>query len=424
MKDIEKIKIAVIGLGYVGLPLAVEFSKKKKVIGFDVDEKRITELKEGFDKTGELSNREILSVQDIKFTSNVDELSESNFYIVTVPTPVDAKNVPDLSMLKSASKLVGKVLKEDDIVVYESTVYPGATEEICVPILERESNLIFNKDFFCGYSPERINPGDKKNKLPNITKITSGSTKESAAFINQLYSEIISAGTHMTNSIIEAEAAKVIENTQRDINIALMNELSIIFRKMNIDTEAVLEASRTKWNFLDFKPGLVGGHCIGVDPYYLTYKSEKVGHKSQIILAGRGLNDGMSKYIYDEFKILLKSKIKNKDPRILVMGVTFKENCPDIRNSKIFDIIKMLKEDKYYTDLYDSLADKDEVERKSGIRPIDSLTKDFYDAIFLAVPHEEFLDMGHKKIKSLLKNESVFLDLKSCFDKEHSDYRM
>ncbi len=424
MKDLEKTKIAVIGLGYVGLPLAVEFSKKKEVIGFDVDEKRITELKEGFDKTGELSNREILSVQDIKFTSNVDELSESNFYIVTVPTPVDAKNVPDLSMLESASKLVGKVLNKDDIVVYESTVYPGATEEICVPILERESNLIFNKDFFCGYSPERINPGDKKNKLPNITKITSGSTKESAAFINQLYSEIISAGTHMTNSIIEAEAAKVIENTQRDINIALMNELSIIFRKMNIDTEAVLEASRTKWNFLDFKPGLVGGHCIGVDPYYLTYKSEKVGHKSQIILAGRGLNDGMSKYIYDEFKILLKSKIKNKDPRILVMGVTFKENCPDIRNSKIFDIIKMLKEDKYNTDLYDSLADKDEVERKSGIRPIDLLKKDFYDAIFLAVPHKEFLDMGHEKIKSLLKNESVFLDLKSCFDKEHSDYRM
>ena len=361
MKSLEKIKIAVIGLGYVGLPLAVEFSKKKEVIGFDVDKKRIEELKEGFDRTGELSNNEILSVQNIEFTSNVDQLSESNFYIVTVPTPVDDKNVPDLSMLKSASKLVGKVLNKDDIVVYESTVYPGATEEICVPILERESNLIFNKDFFCGYSPERINPGDKKNKLPNITKITSGSTKESAAFINQLYSEIISAGTHMTNSIIEAEAAKVIENTQRDINIALMNELSIIFRKMNIDTEAVLEASRTKWNFLDFKPGLVGGHCIGVDPYYLTYKSEKVGHKSQIILAGRGLNDGMSKYIYDEFKILLKSKIKNKDPRILVMGVTFKENCPDIRNSKIFDIVKMLKEDKYNTYLYDSLSNKDDV---------------------------------------------------------------
>tara|TARA_B100000927_G_C16473782_1_gene472570 strand:- start:4401 stop:5672 length:1272 start_codon:yes stop_codon:yes gene_type:complete len=423
MKDLEKIKIAVIGLGYVGLPLAVEFSKKKEVIGFDVNKKRIAELKEGFDKTGELSNDDILS-QNIEFTSNVDELSESNFYIVTVPTPVDDKNIPDLSMLESASKLVGKVLTKDNIVVYESTVYPGATEEICVPILERESNLIFNEDFFCGYSPERINPGDKKNKLPNITKITSGSTEESAIFINQLYSEIISAGTHMTNSIIEAEAAKVIENTQRDINIALMNELSIIFRKMNIDTEAVLEASRTKWNFLDFKPGLVGGHCIGVDPYYLTYKSEIVGHKSQIILAGRGLNDGMSKYIYDEFKVLLKSKIKNKNPKILVMGVTFKENCPDIRNSKIFDIINLLKEDKYNIDLYDSLADKDDVEKKSGIRPIDLLKKDFYDVIFLAVPHTEFLEMGYEKIKSLLKTENVFLDLKSCFDKEHSDYRM
>ena len=395
MKELENIKIAVIGLGYVGLPLAVEFSQKKNVIGFDVNEKRIAELKEGFDKTGELTTNEILSAKNINFTTNIDDLLASDFYIVTVPTPVDNKNIPDLSMLKSASSLVGKVLSKDNIVVFESTVYPGATEEICVPILQKESNLILNKDFFCGYSPERINPGDKKNKLTNITKITSGSTKESAILINELYSEIISAGTHMTNSIMEAEAAKVIENTQRDINIALMNELSIIFRKMNIDTEAVLEASRTKWNFLDFKPGLVGGHCIGVDPYYLTYKSEMVGHKSQIILAGRGLNDGMPKYIYDEFKILLKSKINNINPRILVMGVTFKENCPDIRNSKIFDVVKLLLEDKHNVDLYDSLADKDEVEQSSGIRPIDSLKNDFYDVVHTGIT-------GSTKISKIL----------------------
>ena len=424
MNKLEEIRIAVIGLGYVGLPLAIEFAKKMDVIGYDINKKRIEELNEGFDKTRELSSKEITSVKNIEFTCNQDILAKANFYIVTVPTPVDDDKNPDLSMMISASKLVGQVLSYDDMVVYESTVYPGATEEICVPILEEESGLIFNKDFFCGYSPERINPGDKSNKLPNIIKITSGSTNESAALVDQVYSLIITAGTHMTTSIIEAEAAKVIENTQRDINIALMNELSIIFRKMNIDTEAVLRASRTKWNFLDFRPGLVGGHCIGVDPYYLTYKSEMVGHKSQIILAGRGLNDGMPEYIYNEFKLLAKEKIKSAKPRVLIMGITFKENCPDIRNSKVFDIVKLLCNDDYLVDIYDNVSDHFEVEQECKILPIKKLVKNHYDAIFLSVAHKEFLNLGVEKIKLLLKKNGLFFDLKSCFDKNDSDYRM
>ena len=423
--DLSKIKIAVIGLGYVGLPLAVEFGKKRDVVGFDVNEIRLSELDANIDSTKETSKEELKKAKYLSFTGDINKITRCNCFIITVPTPVDELKLPDLSMLKTASSTVGKILKKGDIVIYESTVYPGATEEECVPVLEKYSNLIFNKDFYCGYSPERINPGDKEHRLTNIIKITSGSTPESADIIDALYNEIVEVGTHKAESIKVAEAAKVIENTQRDLNIALMNELSIIFDKMNIDTISVLEAAGTKWNFLPFRPGLVGGHCIGVDPYYLTYKSKKVGHDPQIILSGRNLNDGMSKYISNKMTNMINDLSPHEGTRnILILGLTFKENCPDIRNTKVIDIINSFPKELYSVGVYDPWADYDETEKEYGIKLLGTLDKNKYDGIILCVSHQNFLDMGLNQIKSLGKESHIFFDLKSMFDKDDSDFRL
>jgi UDP-N-acetyl-D-galactosamine dehydrogenase len=422
---LDQIKIAVIGLGYVGLPLAVEFGKKRDVVGFDVNLARLNELKNNIDLTLETSRKELEEAKYLSFSEKIEDIKSCNCYIITVPTPVDEMKLPDLTMIKAASKTIGNILKKGDIVVYESTVYPGATEEVCVPILEKYSNLKFNKDFYCGYSPERINPGDKEHRLTNIIKITSGSTPESAEIIDSLYNEIVEVGTHKAASIRVAEAAKVIENTQRDLNIALMNELSIIFDKLNIDTLSVLEAAGTKWNFLPFRPGLVGGHCIGVDPYYLTYKSKEAGHDPQIILYGRNLNDGMSKYIAEKMINMTNGISTNNDKKnILILGLTFKENCPDIRNTKVVDVINSFSKSKYLVDVYDPWAKSTEAEKEYGIKLIDRLESNKYDGIILCVSHREFKEMGIDKIKSLGKNEHILFDLKSVFDKDQSDFRL
>ena len=422
---LDQIKIAVIGLGYVGLPLAVEFGKKRDVIGFDVNLARLNELKNNIDLTLETSRKELEEAKYLSFSEKIEDIKSCNCYIITVPTPVDEMKLPDLTMIKAASKTIGNILKKGDIVVYESTVYPGATEEVCVPILEKYSNLKFNKDFYCGYSPERINPGDKEHRLTNIIKITSGSTPESAEIIDSLYNEIVEVGTHKAASIRVAEAAKVIENTQRDLNIALMNELSIIFDKLNIDTLSVLEAAGTKWNFLPFRPGLVGGHCIGVDPYYLTYKSKEAGHDPQIILSGRNLNDGMSNYIAEKMINMTNGISTNNDKKnILILGLTFKENCPDIRNTKVVDVINSFSKSKYLVDVYDPWAKSTEAEKEYGIKLIDRLESNKYDGIILCVSHREFKEMGIDKIKSLGKNEHILFDLKSVFDKDQSDFRL
>jgi len=411
-------KIAVIGLGYVGLPLAHAFSKKYEVVGFDIANWRIDELNNGIDRTLELSQKQVKEAlsNHMKFTSNLDEIASCNVYIVTVPTPIDKHKKPDLTPLVKASESIGKILKKEDIVIYESTVYPGATEEVCVPILEKFSGLKFNEDFYCGYSPERINPGDKEHTVTKILKVTAGSTPEIGKKVDALYASIITAGTHLAPSIKVAEAAKVIENSQRDVNIAFVNELAIIFNKLNIDTEAVLEAAGTKWNFLPFRPGLVGGHCIGVDPYYLTHKAQEVGYNPEIILAGRKLNDNMGIYVANQvIKLMIKKGQKIEGAKVLILGITFKENCPDIRNSRVIDVINELKEFGTNVEVYDPWANAQEVQREYNLPLLETVNLSHYEAIVLAVAHDKFnvLDFNVKEeqalfdIKSFVKNDTV-----------------
>jgi UDP-N-acetyl-D-galactosamine dehydrogenase len=407
-------KIGIIGLGYVGLPLAVEFGKVMDVVGFDINQKRIEELKSGHDRTREVEPGELSQAKRLCFTSNIEDLRPVNIYIVTVPTPVDEFKKPDLSPLISASKTVGQVLKKDDIVIYESTVFPGCTEEVCVPELERVSGLKFNVDFFCGYSPERINPGDKERRVSNIKKVTSGSTPEIAERVDQLYKKIIKAGTHKASSLKVAEAAKVIENSQRDINIAFVNELAMIFERIGIDTTEVLEAAGTKWNFLPFRPGLVGGHCIGVDPYYLTYKAEGLGYRPEVILSGRRINDNMGIHIATSVvKLMARKDLPINKSEILVLGITFKENCPDIRNSRVIDVIRELQSYGASVDVYDPLADSKEVEHEYGLKLVESLNKK-YHAIVLAVSHKEFSQLDWSTIRN---HNTVVYDVKSFLDR-------
>ncbi len=425
MLQLPELKIAIIGLGYVGLPLAVEFGKKVPVTGFDIHQKRIDELKAGQDHTLEVSPEELTQASQLTYTAQLEDLKDCNFFIVTVPTPIDDFKQPDLTPLIKASTSIGQVLKKGDIVVYESTVYPGATEETCIPVLEQVSGLKFNQDFFAGYSPERINPGDKQHRVTNILKITSGSTPQVAEFVDQVYNLIIEAGTHKAPSIKVAEAAKVIENTQRDVNIALINELALIFNKMGIDTEDVLKAAGTKWNFLPFRPGLVGGHCIGVDPYYLTHKAQSLGLHPEIILAARRLNDRMGEYVATQLiKEMVKQRIQVVGSKILVMGLSFKENCPDIRNTKIIDMVNALIEYDLDIDIYDPWIDHNEVEQEYGITPITSLKQGIYDAIIVALGHEQFKIMEIDTIKGLGKLKCVIYDLKYLFDKSKTDIRL
>ena len=425
MFALRDLNVAVIGLGYVGLPLAVEFSKKRQVMGFDTNRRRISTLIEGSDYTLEVSDEELANAGRLSFSSDIEDLRRCNVYIATVPTPIDQYKRPDLLPLVRASETIGKVLKKNDIVIYESTVYPGATEEECVPVLERESGLTFNVDFFVGYSPERINPGDKEHRVTNIRKVTSGSTPEVAEIVDQLYREIIEAGTFKAESIRVAEAAKVIENTQRDVNIALINELAIIFNKMGIDTKAVLDAAGTKWNFLPFRPGLVGGHCIGVDPYYLTHKAQAIGYHPEIILAGRRLNDSMGKYIGSQLvKALTKRNIPIAGARILVMGLTFKENCPDLRNTRVIDIVSELKEYGMSVDVFDPWVSKAEAHHEYGLDPIEAPESGAYDAVILAVAHREFKRMDEATIRSYGKQDHVVYDLKYVLESHESDLRL
>ena len=413
-----KTKISIIGLGYVGLPLAVEFGKKYKSIGFDVNKKRINELLIGFDNTGEISKRKLSSSIKLNFSNNEEVLSKSNIYIIAVPTPIDSKNNPDLTILLSATQLVGRHLKKEDIVIYESTVFPGCTEEDCVPVLEKESNLEYNKDFFCGYSPERINPGDTKRTLTKIIKITSGSNPKTAIKVDKLYSTIINAGTYKAESIRIAEAAKIIENCQRDINIAFVNELSILFDKMGIDTHKVLAAAETKWNFLPFKPGLVGGHCIGVDPFYLTYKAKEFGYNSKIILSGRKLNNSMPENIAERIIKRLDKNNDKKTIRGLILGATFKEDCPDIRNSKVFDLHKIFLKENYKIDIYDPFASYLDVKNKYKINLVSfsNINKKGYNFIIIAVGHSEFVNL---KLNKYAKNkETIIFDLKNIFNND------
>ena len=425
MLELSELKIAIIGLGYVGLPLAVEFGKQVPVVGFDIHQKRIDELKSGKDHTLEVSPEELAQATRLRYSANLEDLKDCNFYIVTVPTPIDQFKQPDLTPLIKASRSIGQVLSKGDVVVYESTVYPGATEEACIPVLEQVSGLIFNTDFFAGYSPERINPGDKQHRVTNILKITSGSTPEVADYVDQVYNLIIQAGTHKAPSIKVAEAAKVIENTQRDVNIALINELAVLFNKMGIDTEAVLQAAGTKWNFLPFRPGLVGGHCIGVDPYYLTHKAQSIGYHPEIILAGRRLNDGMGAYVVTQLvKDMIKKKIQVEGAKVLVLGLSFKENCPDIRNTKVIDIVHELQEYHIQADIYDPWIDAAEAEHEYGIQPITELKNGEYDAVILAVAHEQFKAMGAAQIRALGKVNHVLYDLKYIFSQAESDLRL
>ena len=425
--NLVDIKLAVIGLGYVGLPLAVEFGKKRPVVGFDINQQRIAQLKTGVDHTLEVTLEELKEASQLCYTNQVSDLKACNCFIVTVPTPIDEYKNPDLTPLILASETLGKILKEGDIVIYESTVYPGCTEEICIPVLEKYSNLKFNKDFFAGYSPERINPGDKEHRVSTIKKVTSGSTLEVADLVDILYNQIVKVGTHKAPSIKVAEAAKVIENTQRDLNIALINELAIIFNKLGIDTEAVLQAAGSKWNFLPFRPGLVGGHCIGVDPYYLTHKAEAIGYHPEIILAGRRLNDSMGSYIVAQLvKAMTKKRIHVDGAKVLVMGLAFKENCPDLRNTRVIDIVDELNEYNCEVDVFDPWAVAKEAEYEYGITPInqDALFPQTYDAIILAVGHSQFKEMGVKKIRGLGKDPHVLYDIKYLLDSSESDLRL
>lgn len=422
---LNEVKLAVVGLGYVGLPLAVEFGKKRSVLGFDINAARIAELKQGKDHTLEVSEEELAEAAQLRFSADKSELAQANVYIVTVPTPIDDYKRPDLTPLIKASETIGGVLKRGDIVIYESTVYPGATEEDCVPVLERVSGLKFGTDFHAGYSPERINPGDKQHRVSTIKKVTSGSNPEVAELVDQLYGSIIVAGTHKAPSIRVAEAAKVIENTQRDVNIALINELALIFNRMGIDTEAVLQAAGTKWNFLPFRPGLVGGHCIGVDPYYLTHKAQAIGYHPEIILAGRRLNDDMGRYVVSQLvKAMMKKRIQVQGARVLLMGLTFKENCPDLRNTRVVDIVKELKEYNVEVDVYDPWVDPAEAQHEYGITPVAKLAEDQYDGIILAVSHHQFVEMGAAAIRKLGKSAHVLYDLKYVLSADEADLRL
>lgn len=425
MLQLSDLKIAIIGLGYVGLPLAVEFGKQLPVVGFDIQQKRIQELQSGQDHTLEVSSEELKQAIHLSYSANLDDLRSCNFFIVTVPTPIDEFKQPDLTPLIKASTSIGKVLKKGDVVVYESTVYPGATEEACIPVLEQVSGLKFNQDFFAGYSPERINPGDKLHRVTNILKVTSGSTPEVADFVDAVYQLIVTAGTHKAPSIKVAEAAKVIENTQRDVNIALINELAVIFNKLGIDTEAVLQAAGTKWNFLPFRPGLVGGHCIGVDPYYLTHKAQSLGLHPEIILAARRLNDRMGEYVATQLiKEMVKQRIQVVGSKILVMGLSFKENCPDIRNTKIVDMVKALKEYDLDLDIYDPWVDPLDAAKEYGIDPVSSLANAKYDAIVLAVAHDQFKQMSVDEFKAVAKEKYVLYDLKYILNHTDVDIRL
>ncbi len=421
----QEMKLAVIGLGYVGLPLAVEFGKKRTVIGFDINPRRIEELRAGTDRTLEVEPEELAAAKWVHYTADPNELAAANVFIVTVPTPIDEFKQPQLEPLIRASETIGKVLKKGDIVIYESTVFPGATEGVCVPVLESVSGLRYNEDFFAGYSPERINPGDKQNRLPNIVKVTSGSTPEIADKVDALYAEIITAGTHKAPSIKVAEAAKVIENTQRDVNIALINELALIFNRLGIDTEDVLKAAGTKWNFLPFRPGLVGGHCIGVDPYYLTHKAQSIGYHPEIILAGRRLNDGMGSYVAAQLiKAMLKQCIQIQGARVLILGLSFKENCPDLRNTRVIDIVNELREYGVETDIYDPWVDPQEAQEEYQISLLSEPQEQQYDGIVLAVAHDQFRAMGAQGIRRLGRERHVLYDLKYVLGRYESDLRL
>jgi len=423
--SLRNCRIGVVGLGYVGLPLAVEFGKHFDTVGFDVKPGRIAELRAGRDSTLEVSRKELAGITRLSFTTDLAELRRCKVYIVTVPTPIDEYKRPDLTPLVRASESVGKVLKKGNVVIYESTVYPGCTEEICVPILERESGLKFNSDFFAGYSPERINPGDKEHRLPSIRKVTSGSTPAAARFVDALYRAIITAGTYMASSIKVAEAAKVIENTQRDVNIALINELALIFNRLGIETEEVLDAAGSKWNFLPFRPGLVGGHCIGVDPYYLTHKAQQIGYHPEMILAGRRLNDNMSIHVTGEvIKLMTRHRIHVNGSRALILGLTFKENCPDIRNSKVLDVIRELQKYGAAVDGYDPWADPAECKREYGFRPLASLQRNGYDVAIVAVAHREFRELGAAGVRGLCRKHHVLYDIKHLFKADDVDGRL
>lgn len=425
MFSLKNTQLAIIGLGYVGLPLAIEFAKRFPVIGFDIKERRVRELQLGIDCTHEVTKEQIQDAKNLQFSTDCQEIANANIYIVTVPTPIDTHNQPDLTPLIKASEMIGQLLTPGDIVIYESTVYPGVTEDECVPILEGRSSLIFNKNFFVGYSPERVNPGDKTRVLSRITKVVSGSTPEVTKFIAELYSEIIVAGVYTTSSIKVAEAAKVIENTQRDVNIALINELSIIFNRLGISTSEVLAAAETKWNFLPFRPGLVGGHCIGVDPYYLTHKAQSVGYHPEIILAGRRLNDGMGQHIVAQLvKQMLKKRIFVDGAKVLILGLTFKENCPDIRNTKVIDLVTELREYNIFADVMDPRCSSETALLEYGLALICEPAEAFYDGIVLAVAHDEFKLMGYDYVRSLGKDNCVLYDLKNIFPEDHVDIRL
>ena len=423
--SLDNVNIGIIGLGYVGLPLAVEFGKKYPTLGFDINKKRIEDLKQGHDFTLEVSRGELAESAFINYSFEVEALQRCNVYIVTVPTPIDEHKQPDLTPLIEASQMLAKVISKGDVIIYESTVYPGATEDVCIPEIEQYSNLKFNEDFFAGYSPERINPGDKEHRVTNILKVTSGSTAAIADFVDSLYSSIITAGTYKASSIQVAEAAKVIENTQRDLNIALINELAVIFNKLNIDTEEVLKAAGTKWNFLPFRPGLVGGHCIGVDPYYLTHKAQSIGYNPEVILAGRRINDGMAAYVVTQLtKTMIKRKLQINGANVLVMGLTFKEDCPDVRNTKIVDILTELREYNINVDVYDPWVAPEDAKNEYDIDLIEAPKQQYYDAIIFAVAHHQFKAMSNNDILALTKNEHIIYDLKYMLDPELADIRL
>tara|TARA_B100001059_G_scaffold231951_2_gene268801 strand:- start:1869 stop:3146 length:1278 start_codon:yes stop_codon:yes gene_type:complete len=425
MKNISDVKIGVVGLGYVGLPLSIEFSKAYPVVGFDIDSSRVNSLRQCNDETLEVSEKELKDSDNIFFSAEISDLSMCNVFVITVPTPINVSNQPDLSPLLNATKMVAEVINKDAVVIYESTVYPGATEDDCVPLLEKFSGMKFNKDFFVGYSPERINPGDKKHRLTDIIKVTSGSTEKTADFVDQLYLKIIRAGTHKAPNIKTAEAAKVIENTQRDLNIALMNELAIVFNKIGINTHDVLEAAKSKWNFLPFSPGLVGGHCIGVDPYYLTHKAQTLGYHPEIILAGRRLNDSMASYIVAQLlKEMIKRDISITGSKILVLGLTFKENCPDVRNTKVLDLVNELKDLNSEVYVHDPWVSKKSIQNFINLNTIDHPKNHEYDAILIAVSHDEYKAMGPKIIRDFGKTKCVVFDIKNIFDKTDSDWQL
>jgi len=423
--SLRNLSVGVVGLGYVGLPLAVEFGKHFKTVGFDINARRVDELRSGHDSTLEVESHELEAADRLSYTSRLEDLKSCRVFIVTVPTPIDGYKRPDLTPLERASESLGKVIKKGDVVVYESTVYPGCTEEVCVPILERVSGLRFNQDFFAGYSPERINPGDKQHRVTTIRKVTSGSTPEVTDFVDSLYASIVTVGTHKASSIRVAEAAKVIENTQRDVNIALINELSLIFNRLGIDTEEVLVAAGTKWNFLPFRPGLVGGHCIGVDPYYLTHKAQEIGYHPEMILAGRRINDNMGLYVAQQVaQMMIGKRIHVKDARVLIMGLTFKENCPDLRNSKVVDVVRELEKYGANVDVYDPWVDLNEAVHEYGIRPIRRPKAGQYDAIVLAVAHDQFRKMGIDAIRALARRQHVLYDIKYVFRRDEVDGRL